>query len=95
MECTFVVIVIAYALQLKGTVFGLCEIFRIFFVMSFQSFLFEGVFSFDHEFGIFTTTVSVVPSGAVVVISCGSCICTGRVVLLLVTYKNLVKLKIH
>lgn len=41
----------------------------------------------DHELvGILTTTVSLVPSAAVVVISCGNCIWTGRVVLLLVTW---------
>jgi hypothetical protein len=44
-------------------------------------------FIVDHEFGILTTTVSVVPSSAVVVTSWGNWIWTGSVVLLLVTWK--------
>ena len=86
----FVVCSLLHALQLKGTVFGLRHRSATFYVsvMSLKLFLLAGVFSFDHEFGIFTTTVSVVPSAAVVVISCGSWICTGRVVLLLVTCNN-------
>lgn len=50
-----------------------------------MSYLFCALCRADHELvGIFTTTVSV-PSGAVVVMSCGNWICTGSVVLLLVT----------
>lgn len=86
----FVECSLLHALQLKGTVFGLRQPFGDVYVsvMSLKLFLLAGVFSSDHEFGIFTTTVSVVPSAAVVVISCGSWICTGRVVLLLVTCNN-------
>lgn len=70
-----------HALQLKGTVFGLRSMIPsaklVFPTLScfpyFHLFVFADCFNVDHELvGIFTTTVSVVPSAAVVVISCGS-----------------------